>query len=638
MHPPGIDGAVDDALRKVGSGHVWISGPEGSGRATVGHVLAERVAGSVFLDLPALDSIDLPAAMMIVAAGAVGGAGPLADGAGHASVELRDAIAGHRGTWIVRLCGRLAPAVPTSADADHARRRVLDAISMLSRASHVVWIADPTLDPREVGLAHAQRVTLPPFAVDLEPSRYASLAAAAKALRDAVGAGVRRTPVEWRLAVGAVALGATGPDVGAIVHGSSSSALGSLAMLLGDAIRRNASLAQAVRRMLLARQPVAADDLLSIAVPPGGTEHILTTCIGYGNPVRVSATVARVLSSRVAPLAAAEVEVSHAALAQVRARADGASDPRGLSAERARAWVEKVHHLAEAGDRGAGEWSLQVKPCPEMYWERARHYSIERRQYAKAADVYAACLAAFPNDDYAHHYLAFNAKKARRAASLVTEHFRRAVESAPDNPWWNARRISDLIEQRDWIGAKRELRAALDRVDPDGSRAATDPWLVAHFHYWIAQAWMDAGVWYEARSLLTPIPPSVIAEAATARPGSRGLRALERAIARAESTERRAFQSWLAPRRGAWSRLGAVWRALDERIPGLPVPAASEGEDGPSLVWSHPGLLLELEPLGSQGVTWRARDRVTAEHGEASLAKPVPSDALRAWALRARHG
>ena len=80
-------------------------------------------------------------------------------------------------------------------------------------------------------------------------------------------------------------------------------------------------------------------------------------------------------------------------------------------------------------------------------------------------------------------------------------------------------------------------------------------------------------------------------------------------------------------------RVGPAWRRLAERVEGLPVPAVDD--DGPSLVWSQPGIYLEIEFTEGGSMGWTAKDRVTGERGDGT-AKNTSDEALVSWLHRVR--
>jgi TolA-binding protein len=217
-----------------------------------------------------------------------------------------------------------------------------------------------------------------------------------------------------------------------------------LALLLGR-VRSRRDLADAVLRVAQMRRPLPRSAVLALTEVPPEHAALVTECVGYGDPVRPIA----ILRSRVRaawPVSRERLDATHAAMAEQYGKLDGAVAAAAIStAEKMEAWVERAHHLAHAGPLGADSWSRLVLPAPELYWDRARHLSREREDYQGAAQVYRACVERFPNDDYAHHCLAWNLEKAGAPPEEPRLHFERAVHLASTNPWWNARHVTFLI-------------------------------------------------------------------------------------------------------------------------------------------------------------------------------------------------
>ena len=76
---------------------------------------------------------------------------------------------------------------------------------------------------------------------------------------------------------------------------------------------------------------------------------------------------------------------------------------------------------------------------------------------------------------------------------------------------------------------------------------------------------------------------------------------------------------------------GPIVEGLRGRVPGLPPPIADDGEDGPSLTWSRPGVYVEIEVLGPELVDWFARDRVDDRRDGVDEAVAWDDDRLLRW-------
>jgi tetratricopeptide (TPR) repeat protein len=335
------------------------------------------------------------------------------------------------------------------------------------------------------------------------------------------------------------------------------------------------------------------------------------------------------MSAREAPL-----EDAHVALAKHYKTLDGVDSPALVKdVLQMEAWVERVHHLASAGEQGAAEWQTLKLPSPEFYWDRARALSIRFKRYEDAARIYLSCVKHFPEDDYAHHYAAWNFEKARIEPVESRQHYACAVELAQDNPWWNARYAGFLIRSGERQEARNAWRKALQAVDPDGTDTARRPWLADHLHYWVAKSWYEAGHWREARRVLEGVPQDI------RKRSVRHFNELETALDESERNERARLIEWLALQQGlAWDAVQAFWENLSQRIHDLPLPVASQGDDHRALLaWSLPDLYLEIEMDEGGTLAWYARDhRLKVSDVGESPSLDITPELLR-WLERVAH-
>lgn len=318
------------------------------------------------------------------------------------------------------------------------------------------------------------------------------------------------TPIQFRVAVGLRGIGALHEsDLGLLERSGSN--LTVLEQRLVRALARRPALARSVFRVALARRPLPRDQVVLFSGIP--TEHapLVTECLAYGaGTVKMHERIRRAIL-RLGLGASVVVNESidaHYALAQYHASLDGT--PALLPSLSAVDWLERVHHLAGSGPKGASEWETLELAAPEHYWDRGRALSLAG-DYAGAATVYAECIKKFgPSDSYAQHYFGFNIDRAGGNPDTAEAALRAAVDHERDNPWWNARLITFLIEHARYLAATREWREALERVDPTGERVASDGWLAHHFHYWVVEAWLEEGQIELARDAFDAIPADIV--------------------------------------------------------------------------------------------------------------------------------
>lgn len=240
---------------------------------------------------------------------------------------------------------------------------------------------------------------------------------------------------------------------------------------------------------------------------------MLSRCISSeADVVRVGERVRRLLLPLTRPSSNSAEAAAHCDLASFHHGLDGA-----LSVEHARGtqvlnWLEKVHHLGHSGARGAKEWASLNLTAREFFWDRARALSIGQRDYSAAAAVYQQCISKVDaEDDSAWHYLGFNLDLAGGHRQRAEEAFREAIRLEPNNPWWNGRLVTFLIEQSRFRAAESEWRALQEQVDPDGTQVRKGPSLALNVHRWVVQAWLNSGEVERARKVFDDIPPDVVA-------------------------------------------------------------------------------------------------------------------------------
>lgn len=636
MRLPNIEPLVESLTSEPGT--VWIAGPQGSGRALLASELERRDPSLITIEL-------LPTSH--------------ADATGHLAVSLASILpsAADRRSLLDTPVRERAPALVRAAAAqgrrivlrvhgswfsarnDRESDRAATAWSSLLALARLpaMWIVDVGFGPETIGCAPDRIEHLPAHRVPLPIDGWDAYDVAAAQLASSIGPGDLASPQVWRLAVGAVALGLPADDAANLVAAAPGRPGGDLLRQVIHLIQL-ADLTEPARRFAQARRPLPRETLLGIVRPPPEHVALFTQCLGYGEPVRVAPRVRTDLNAHLRR-APALLEPTHAALARHAHDLDGVLDPTTIgTASQVTAWFDKVHHLARAGERGREAWYQQQHPTPESYWDLARYLSIERKRYDAAADVYAACRRAFPHDDYAAHYLAFNRDRATRNRAEVEPGYRDAVALAPNNPWWNARLVTFLIRSGQHFKADRAWRAALAAIDPDGERVEHDPWLVAHLHWWVIDAWLKSDQWLHAEALLRAIPEATLRQAMRLPNRSPGFK---NRIQRAQHEDRQAFREWCQASDDRERRVAhRVWSALDA-MQGHPVPApavhAGTEPDTLALTWSTPRYAIEIEASDTGELYWYARNRATdaSEDGDCHIAA-IP-ERLASWFQRLRN-
>lgn len=614
---------------------VWVSGPVGSGRGLLMRELGER-HDIVPIPLLSLQDADATAHLAICAAAGVPEPAErraLLDAPWRDQPGLAGEALTHRGiTALLRV-----PSSWTSPGANlTASRRLLaqHAAQRFCAHARVIVVADANASPAALGLSPDATLELPPHHVPFPSETWGLYWPHAQMLYPETK-DLLSSPLVWRLAMGALALGASVPGVAARCRLPVPDAINQLVLLVGDQLDgAPADLQAAAAKFARIRRPLSRAAVLEVIRPPEEHVTLFLECFGYGDPVRPIDTVRPMLGRRALP--PEQAEAAHHDLAGIHEVLDGVSDPANIGEPtQMLAWLEKVHHLGQSGLAGAGRWGEQHLPSPEFYWDRARHLSIQRAEYAKAADVYAGCLRRFPTDDYSAHYLAWNLEKARGDEEQIRASYALAVSLAPRVAWWNARYISHLIRVGRLTQAKRAWAEAVQRIDPDGDIVNSSPWLSAHLHYWVAEAWEGRKCFPEAKKVLDAVP----LEQTCSNPHRRDFEAMRMRIEGALERERAALDSFLDEGRGP--RMAAakqfIARVFSE-MPGIAVPAvAPMDSDTIHVVWSAPAVYLEVELGPGDDCGWFAKDRLTGAVAEGEDLCAAGSSALLTWLARVRY-
>lgn len=382
---------------------------------------------------------------------------------------------------------------------------------------------------RVLGL-HGRVKHLPAPAVRLDALRdeaaWGPYAPHARRAANLLGEAPRATPIAARVLVGCLALGAE-PASAAQALASAAPLRPLLGLLSGRLAQpEHRELASGLTSVLAARGELPLDVAERLAGLPEEHRSLLRDCVGYqseAGALHVTETVRLALGS-------ASPE-AHRRLAEHYQTLDGQRSLATLDAEHARAWLEKVHHLAHGGPETGPWWDEQTRDARELFWDRGRALSIDEQLHRLAAEVYRACVGRFPDDAYAWHYLGYNLDRAGVEPLLAEEALRKAAVLEGDNRWWHSRLVTFLVEQARYADAEEATRTALNQLDTDGSRVDEDSQLCRDFHGWVVTAWLDAGEVARARQTFDLLPPEVVAREEV-------LRLLKWRLEDAEETER----------------------------------------------------------------------------------------------------
>jgi tetratricopeptide (TPR) repeat protein len=364
-----------------------------------------------------------------------------------------------------------------------------------------------------VPLAPLERVELRPSTPEREwladVSGWGTLATAAAQLADSTL--LRRSPtaLQVRLLIAVVAL----TSLRAVEeHFSDSPDPRGVVRLLAHTITETPGhrrLWEAWHALSLTRRSLD-DDLLKELIPTRLTtleRDIVRNCLLYGED--------ELQLHDVLKLHAARWRAEHQETPKVRALVDRTTRKLfaihsgrfvALSAEDEPAAVaesmEAFHFAASSGDAKLIQQAtpLFVEQLDALGWS----LSYERRDYVGAANAFSAALNWDDQDDYAHHYLAYNLDRAGRSPDDVEAHYRRAIELNPTHPWWRSRLVIFLLSEGRLADARDEWDDALFEIGVGEGDAS--PALYERLHCWVAGAFLAAGEVRFAREILDEVP------------------------------------------------------------------------------------------------------------------------------------
>ena len=513
-----VAGDVALRLQREPNMHVAVEGPPGSGRTTVVERLAAQLGESaVVVRVPPSHDADVPLHALLQAARAKQALLPVATRSSASFAERTREVLTQLATAGLTLIVHLPDDVRKRVRDDEVTKGWVD--TFLKAAVESDGLAFALVAPKGV-LSPQNKVfrrleLSPPFAAHIaldDAAEWGTFAEAARKLASHARARGPLGPVQLRLMVGLVGLGAPPSEVVRRVRGTTPSDVDQLVRLYAALLNipEREALRRAVRRFLLARSSLPTETALAIAAAPEGAEPLFTACLGYGKPtLRVPPAVRTQLLSLLHPDREDE-EQAHEQIARYHASLDGASSPKDAAARSESTlvhWLEKVHHLAHAGARGKADWDRQELESREFLIDRARSLSMVSRDYAGAAALYARCTKLWDKDAYAFHYRGYNLDKLGEDPAEVERCYRAALEHDSGNLFYNSRFVTFFVERARYAQAESAFELALDNLDERDPREVF--W---HTTRHVIQAWLDVGEVRRARDAFETVPPEIAAE------------------------------------------------------------------------------------------------------------------------------
>lgn len=299
-------------------------------------------------------------------------------------------------------------------------------------------------------------------------------------------------------------------------------------------------------RLALARRSLSEDLLRQIVgePPDARTAAILRACILYpeGENFTLHWTLRLDAQEHGDWLAEQDRISARALLARYYTksfkRRDERQDPRALVDE-----MEAFHHASLSGDSGLRS---ELQPFfAEQLDLLGRTLSRDFKRYEDAAWVFKRACDWEPEDDYAHHYVAFNFDILADRIGEVEKHYQCAIELRADHPWWHSRWVSYLITRGRMPAARRAWSYALDALglpEPDAEQS-----VYQDLHLWVARLLVHRGQLDFADEVLKSIP----GEALRTHPGLSAVYRRLKALAEARHA-RAVFPLWI-PHEKWWS-------------------------------------------------------------------------------------
>jgi tetratricopeptide (TPR) repeat protein len=497
---------------------IAVDGPPGSGRSTLVDRVAESVPDAVIVRVPVGEDADAPLHALLQAAAAVG-----KQAVAHAASQSSSELLLERFREVVHELARQARPLVLylpdrfgldDVDDDHPTKswleRLAEIVRDVDRLPFALVVPRGTLR-RFQNPAMFRKVHLPIATANVaalkDDGTWGGYAKHADRLYEQLTKEPSSPigPLELRLMVGLVGLGVPVSAVHGCVLGPGPSALSALVRMYTSALRadQHATVLEGVRRLMLPREPLKPADAIALSGIPTEHEPLLRHCLGYGHQgLRVQPYVRSTLLRQLARVA--DEDVAHKRIADVHAKSDGALnavDAAGKSQDSLRHWLEKVHHLAFAGELGAEDWAKQELNSREFLIDRARALSVDHGAYEEAAELYQRCLKWWPTDAYALHYRGYNLDRLGTDAAIVEKCFRAALAEERSNLYYNSRLVTFLIAQGRPLDADRAWKSALENV------VAREPEPVAyHVTRHVVAAWLETGEVRRARAAFDTLP------------------------------------------------------------------------------------------------------------------------------------
>ncbi len=500
---------------------LWhVTGPSSAGKSTLLRRLADKLGDAgllpVFVSPPQGAPDAGPAALVEVGAAlkecqAIDGKLDtfLGERSWPRKLEIFRGWFGEHGPKLVLLLDEPSAWPPAMGGEEHFAHRTRDIVRLLSaevRCRKI--ITGPLSEPTPTTVTRILQPASEPVAWLSNTQIWGGLSSNAHSVRDVLGPRLAsHTPLEIRLLVG---LNAVDEDSFETLFRGPGVSRREISRHLANAISRKRSFQPLMRlwsKLSLVRRPFDEGILSALGVNAldSTCSNILRNCLLYseGNQVILHDTLrsdARAFARLIPQREAAQAHQTLASLYKRRFE-QLRSDPRAVR----RALIEEMeafHHASQSGDIG----NLRTFFVDQLEF-LGRTLSRDLRRYSDAVRVFERAVKWDAQEDYAHHYLAFNLDVQGIEPKRVEHHYREAIRLNPRWSWWRSRLISFLITRGRLDEARREWDDTLDVLGLPHPNA--DPNVYHDLHLWIARLLIHRGQLSFAEDVLNQIPKTL---------------------------------------------------------------------------------------------------------------------------------
>ncbi len=172
------------------------------------------------------------------------------------------------------------------------------------------------------------------------------------------------------------------------------------------------------------------------------------------------------------------------------------------------AYSEDVEHFFHQAVSGKANWNSSTFYFVDQLHAWGRYLSHEAREHDRAAEVFQRAVELDSEDDYAHHYLAYNFDCQAVEEEKARHHYLEAVNLNLTHPWWWSRWINFLITTGRMDEAREELTRG--RIELGLDTGDTPTHIFHAFHKWVVRLLLHRSQLDLAERLLADVDSDVI--------------------------------------------------------------------------------------------------------------------------------